>query len=112
LNNREYTDYLDDIYNSINDIEDFIKDLSFNEFSKDKKTLNAVIRSLEIIGEASKKIPVEFKEKFPAIPWNKMSGMRNKLIHEYFGIDIEMLWIVITKDIQDLKSVFKKIIED
>lgn len=112
MNNREYTDYLDDIYNSINDIEDFIKDLSFNEFSKDKKTLNAVIRSLEIIGEASKKIPVEFKEKFPAIPWNKMSGMRNKLIHEYFGIDIEMLWIVITKDIQDLKSVFKKIIED
>ncbi|MHB1252779.1 MAG: HepT-like ribonuclease domain-containing protein [Candidatus Humimicrobiaceae bacterium] len=111
MKNREYTDYLNDIYNSIKDIESFIKNLNFNEFSKDKKTLNAVIRSLEIIGEASKKIPANFKEKYPDIPWNKMLGMRNKLIHEYFGVDIEMLWIVITQDIQELKSIFKKIVE-
>ena len=91
LGEREIRDYLDDILESIEDIRSFTKGLTLDDFVKDKKTTRAVIRSLEIIGEATKKIPVDIRDSYPKIPWQEITGMRDKLIHEYFGVDLEIV---------------------
>lgn len=110
--NRIYLDYVQDILDSIRDIESFIKEMTFEEFKKDRKTINAVVRSIEVIGEASKKIPSPIKTKYSGLPWKKMAGMRDKLIHEYFGIDLEILWRVAQEEINSLKPPMKRILRD
>lgn len=100
---RDYTDYIDDILNSIEEIEEFIEGMDFETFNSDRKTINAVIRSLEVMGEAATKIPTDIREKYTDIPWSKMAGMRNKLIHEYFGVDLEIVWTVCTDEIPPIK---------
>ncbi|MCG2717230.1 MAG: DUF86 domain-containing protein [Nanoarchaeota archaeon] len=106
---RNITLYLEVIKNSIKKIEKYTKELSFDDFSNNEKTVDAVIRNLEIIGEAVNNIPKEIKVKYTFIPWNKIIGMRNKVIHEYFGIDLEILWETIKKDIPKLKKEIKKL---
>ena len=83
--------------------------MDFKDFTNDKKTINAVIRSLEVLGEASKKIPDDLKMKHPKIPWTRMAGMRDKLIHQYFGIDIEIVWTVIKEELPPLRPDIKKL---
>lgn len=112
MKNRIYLDYVRDINDSIRDIESFIKSMEFEEFKKDRKTINAVVRSIEVIGEASKKIPAAITTEYPGVPWKKMAGMRDKLIHEYFGIDLEILWTVAKRDIKGLKPEIRRILRD
>ncbi len=107
---RVYTDYAQDILDSINDIESFIEGMDFKDFKNDRKTINAVVRSIEIIGEASKKFPKAIKVKHLDIPWKKIAGMRDKLIHEYFGIDLEILWKVAKEEIKGLKPGVEQIL--
>lgn len=83
--------YLEDILTSISRIEEYTQKLSFENFRNDQKTIDAVVRNLEIIGEAAKNIPEDFSEKHSELPWREMISMRNKVIHEYFGIDINIL---------------------
>jgi len=90
----------------VTDIESFVSNMDFDAFCGDKKTINAVIRSLEVIGEASTKIPPEISDRYPAIPWKHMRVMRNKLIHEYFGVDKAILWQVATDEIPPLGPIF------
>ena len=101
-----------DILSSIQEIEDFTKGMSFKEFIRDRRTINAVIRSLEVMGEAAKKIPLEIRNKYPEIPWKYIAGMRDKLIHEYHGVDLEIVWEVIKKEIPPLKPAFEKVLEE
>lgn len=112
MKKRVYGDYIQDILDSINDLENFTQNITFEEFIEDKKTINAVTRSTEIIGEAAKKIPKSIKDKYPAIPWKKMTGMRDKLIHEYFGIDTEILWKVAKDELPPLKPLIQKILKE
>jgi uncharacterized protein with HEPN domain len=107
---RDYRDYLDDIVNAIEEVEAFTAGMSFEDFSKDKKTINAVVRSFEIIGEAAKVIPANIKKKHADVPWKKMAGMRDKLIHEYFGVDLEIIWVVIKDELPPIKPLIKKIV--
>jgi len=83
--------------------------MSFETFNNDKKTLLAVIRCLEVMGEAVKNLPVDFWLKYPAVPWKQMAGMRDKLIHEYFGVNKQMVWQVIEKHIPQILPEIKNI---
>ncbi len=94
------------------EVEDFTKGMKFEDFLRDKKTVNAVVRSLEIIGEATKKIPNGMREKYSEIPWKWMAGMRDKLIHEYFGIDLEIVWEVINNELPPIKPFIREILEN
>jgi uncharacterized protein with HEPN domain len=108
--NRDYTDYITDILNSIDEINEFTADMDYEIFSLDKKTINAVIRSLEVMGEAAVKIPQDIRERFAEIPWKRMAGMRNKLIHEYFGVDIELVWEVCKNEVPPLRPLLERML--
>ncbi len=84
--------YLKDILEAIEKINNYTKNLSFEEFSQNTMIVDAVIRNFEIIGEATKHIPEEIRKSYPEIPWKEMAGMRDKMIHEYFGVDLEIVW--------------------
>jgi len=101
--------YIDDILFSIKKIERYIKGVSFDDFCKDERTIDAVIRNIEIIGEAAKNIPKEIQDKNPDIPWKIILSMRNKVAHEYFGVDVDILWKTAKEDIIDLKKKIKKL---
>jgi len=111
MRRRDYRDYLQDILDSINDVESFILGMGFDEFKGDRKTINAVVRSIEVIGEASKRIPRSLKAKYKEVPWREMAGMRDKLIHEYFGVDVEILWKTAKDDIPPLKQVIQNMMK-
>jgi uncharacterized protein with HEPN domain len=105
-------DYLNDILEAIVNIKRFLTGIDYPTFTEDIKTQYAVIRALEIIGEASKKIPNEIKENYPWIPWRFMAGMRDKLIHDYFGVDTQVVWNTATEDIVALEEKIKNLISD
>jgi len=110
MKNRDYRDYLRDILTAVNDIENFVDNLTYDQFVNDRKTLNAVIRSIEIIGEASKNIPETIKTGYPELPWKQMAGMRDKLIHAYFGADSETIYKAAKANIPQLKNPIQKIL--
>ena len=109
---REYGDYIQDIIDSVKEVEDFTKGVSFEAFKDDKKTINAVIRSLEVMGEAAKKIPDAIRKKYPEIPWKEMAGIRDKLIHEYHGVDLEIIWKVVKEELPPVKPLFLKLLKE
>ncbi|MBI3051733.1 DUF86 domain-containing protein [Candidatus Woesearchaeota archaeon] len=109
---REYGDYIQDIIDSIKETEEFTKEWSFDDFKEDKKTINAVIRSLEIMGEAAKKIPDDIRKKYPKIPWKEMAGIRDKLIHEYHGVDLEIIWKVVKEELPPIKPNIIKLLNE
>ena len=131
MRKRDYRDYMQDISDSVADIISFIEGMTFEEFIKDKKTINAVVRSIEVIGEATKKIPETLKNKYSEIPWKKMAGMReiimseandytrirqrrfrSKMIHEYFGIDMEILWKTAKDEIPPLRLLIQNALKN
>ena len=86
--------------------------MSFDDFKQDKKTVNAVIRSLEIMGEAAKKIPDNLRRKYSKIPWKEMAGIRVKLIHEYHGVDLEIIWKVVKEELPPVKPNILKMLKE
>ena len=109
-NERDLRDYLNDILEMIEDVNKFIEGMSYENLVNDKKTLYAVIRCLEVVGEAVKKIPNSIRDEHPEMPWREIAGMRDKLTHEYFGIDIETIWDTIKEDLPTLKEAVLRII--
>ncbi|MEJ5378209.1 MAG: DUF86 domain-containing protein [bacterium] len=108
---RDYTLYLKDILDAIGSIERFIAGMDLEAFQTDDKTASAVMRKLEIIGEAVKQIPDEIREKCPQTPWKEMAGMGDKLIHFYFGVDYRLVWKAITERLPQVKQEIEKILQ-
>ena len=105
---RDPVIYLDDILDAATKAMHFVADLSFEEFEHDDRTTFAVLRALEIIGEAAKRVPVAVRDRSPNIPWPDMAGMRDKLIHGYHGIDLRVVWRTVHSD---LPAVIEKVRE-
>lgn len=100
---RDIADYLKDILQAIDDIAEFTEGMDFEQFNGDKKTVNAVIRSLEVLGEAAKHIPEAFRKRHLEIPWSKMAGMRDVLIHDYMGVDHMTVWKVAKERLPEIR---------
>lgn len=107
---RDYNFYIKDILQSIIQIEKFVEGMDYEEFLHDEKTTSAVIRKLEIIGEAAKHIPARVRQTHPKLPWNEMARMRDKLIHGYFGVDHEIVWKVVKERLPEVKTYLVAII--
>lgn len=110
--NRDMTLYLKDIIQNMRDAEEFVQGVSYDEFSSDKKTFNAVVRAIEVAGEATKHIPETIRAKYPSVPWKEMAGMRDKVIHFYFGVDREAVWIVVKERIPGIRPIIESILRE
>ncbi|GGK36708.1 DUF86 domain-containing protein [Caldalkalibacillus thermarum] len=106
---KKYIMFLEDILKCI---EEYTKGMDFEKFRNNQLVIDAVIRNLEVIGEASKYVPVEIRESYPSVPWKSMIGLRNILIHEYFGIDEEIVWEIVSSDLKKIKPVIEEIIRN
>jgi len=107
--NRKTEDYTKDMLQVIENIEDFTKGMDFEGFFNDIKTTMAVVRCLEILGEAAKHIPQVIKNKNPHIPWKEINGLRNRIAHDYLKIDLQVVWGIIRKELPKIKPAIKKI---
>lgn len=101
---------LADMIEAIGKIEKYISNVNKEDFSSDDKTIDAVVRNLEIIGEAAHRLPASFKTQHINIEWEKIIGLRHRIVHDYFGIDIEIIWSILEKDLTSLKSQLLKLL--
>jgi uncharacterized protein with HEPN domain len=106
---RDINLFIQDILDNLKDIDSFSKGLTKEEFAKNKLKQNAIIRSLEVIGEAVKNLPDSFRKKYPKIPWRDIAGFRDILSHSYFGVNIERVWNILEIDLPILKEKMNKI---
>ena len=111
MTSRTYLDFLEDIRSAALRAQRFIGGMSRAGFEADEKTAYAVVRALEIIGEASKRIPQDLRDKSPEIPWRSMSGIRDKLIHDYVSVNLEIVWNTVMKDLPTLVPQIERLIE-
>jgi uncharacterized protein with HEPN domain len=94
MSNRNPKLLIGDILDSVAKILNYTEGLTFEDFTKDSKTVDAVIRNFEIIGEAANRLPQEFKDSYPDIDWHRIRGFRNRIVHHYFGIDYSIVWLI------------------
>ena len=99
--------YLRHILDAISRIEEYTIDLDYDDFMDNNLVQDGVVRQIEIVGEATKRVSAEMREKYPDIPWRKMAGMRDKLVHDYLGVDLDAVWDTVRKDIPELKKEIK-----
>lgn len=106
---KETSIFLEHMLEAILDTESFLAGVKKDFFLSNKEKQNAVVRSLEIIGEAAKNVPESFKSKSADIPWKEIAGTRDKIIHHYFGLDLDIIWDIATKDLPELKKAIQEI---
>ncbi len=104
--------YIKDILQNMQEAVEFIQGMSYEQFIDDKRTLNAVVRSIEVIGEAARNVPDEIRARYAEIPWKEMVGMRDKLIHFYFGVDKEVVWVVVKDRIPAILPLIEKTLKE
>ena len=109
---RNPIDYLKGILDAMEKVEIFIAEMDYEAFAEDDKTIFAVIRGMEIIGEATKKIPTKMRTSYPEIPWRSMAGMRDKLIHDYVGVDVLVVWRTATEELRKYRPELERILSE
>lgn len=109
---KSITPYIEDILESIDKIEEYVSEIKEEDFYRNTQLQDSILRRLEIIGEATKNIPSDFRNKYSLIPWKRMAGMRDVLIHEYFGVNLKRVWRVVNKDLPRLKKEILKTIKN
>ena len=103
MKRREYKLFIEDILEAMDKVERYIEGMNYEMFIKNELVADAIVRNLEIIGEASKNIPEKVRENHPEIPWSRMMGLRNIAIHEYFGVDLSIIWEIVTKNLPETR---------
>lgn len=109
---RDIVLYIEDIIESTENIFSYVKGLSFTEFERDQKTIDAVIRNFQIIGEAARKLPEELTNNYPDIQWRRIIAMRNLIIHQYFGVEMSVVWATIKDDLPLFQKQIKKLLDE
>ena len=109
---RDYSLYLEDIVECIEKVEEYTKNMTYHDFNNNQLVIDAVLRNLEIIGEAVKNIPDEIRKQYPNIEWKKIAGLRDVLIHTYSKVELEIIWDIIQNNLLKLKKSVNKIKQD
>ncbi|OYT52871.1 MAG: hypothetical protein B6U72_07295 [Candidatus Altiarchaeales archaeon ex4484_2] len=112
MSKRGDIESLEDIQEATRRIGIYIKKTDYGGFLEDIKTQDAIVRNLEIIGEATKNISDNFKEKYPQIPWKKLAGLRDRLIHHYFGVNYDIVWVIVREELPEIISQIKEILDN
>lgn len=107
---REYDDYLRDMLENAELALQFVVGMKYDQFFEDEKSTYAVMRALEIIGEAARKVPEDVRDAYPEIPWREITSMRNKLMHEYFGANMKVVWRTVQEDLPVIIPVLRKML--
>lgn len=111
MSKRGNIEFLSDIKEAIKRIEDYIETINYETFLQDIKTQDAVVRNLEIIGEATKNVSQDLKKKYPQIPWKKLAGVRDRLIHHYFGVNYDIVWVIVKEELPEIISLIEEILD-
>jgi uncharacterized protein with HEPN domain len=112
MSKRDWRLLFEDILDSISNIEKYTEKIAMDEFLKNQMIIDAVVRNIEIIGEASKNVPEEVRKKFVNIPWQKLYGIRNRIVHAYFGVDNSIIWFIIENELSSLKNSIKSALSE
>lgn len=112
MKERDYGSYIEDIIEHMIYAEEFVKDLTFEEFVNDKKTILSVTKCIEVVGEATKHVPDSVREKYPEIPWKDMAGIRDRLVHGYFKVNLEIVWMTVTQEFPELRPKMEKVLNN
>lgn len=108
----EAIDYLDDILDAVEKIERYTETMDYEQFVADEKTVDAVLRNFEVIGEAAKNVPADVRQEYDDVPWSEMAGMRDKLIHGYATIELEIVWLTVEEEIPELPAQISDVREE
>lgn len=111
MSKRDWKLFIEDILECIGKIEKYIENMKFENFENDIKTIDAVVRNLEIMGEASKNIPANVKEKYQNVYWKGITGLRDRIIHKYFGVDLKIIWHIIKEELPPLREQMELILQ-
>ena len=109
---RNHRLYLKDIFEAMNAAQTFIEGMDFEAFATDDKTASAVVRKLEIIGEATKNVPEDIRQQYPQVPWRNMAGMRDRITHRYFAVNYTIVWDTVKDHLPPLQSIIGQILKD
>jgi len=107
---RDFQIYLEDVIEAVDSIEEYTRELTYEAFVKDKKTVDAVVRNFEVIGEATKHIPEKVRMEYPSVPWRDMAGIRDKLIHGYFGVNLDVVWKTIKERLPKVRPLLEEVL--
>ena len=107
---NEFLDYIEDILDAMGKAEILLEGVTYDQFESDFRINFAVVRALEIVGEATKRLPMSLRDQYPSIPWKGMAGMRDRIIHGYDNVDFEIVWDVVKRDIPEIKPQIRQIL--